>query len=296
LLAGKKEQHDDFSQRILEHHAHAEAREDANLLYVAVTRARQLLFISGCRPNRGQELGWYGLMEKQCRATDEASVAGTPVFESGEAPTAATTQAAVAAKSTAVDPRLQHPLIEQQAQQESVAPSAAKTEKQGATTDSLGDADSLTKGIAIHRMLELLCEGEQAARIGKRVTTELSLDADSEELVAWLETATDLVNKAELQWIFAPPGKAYNEAPIQYRLNNKTVFGIIDRLLVDGDNVWIIDYKTHAVDSEQAMSRLVAEYRNQLALYCQGAARLWPGKTVRGGLLFTHSRQFIEIT
>ncbi len=53
------------------------AREQANLLFVALTRATQVLFVSGCEPKRGGR-GWYGITEQGLRAA-EGRVAGLQV-------------------------------------------------------------------------------------------------------------------------------------------------------------------------------------------------------------------------
>jgi ATP-dependent helicase/nuclease subunit A len=84
--------------------------------------------------------------------------------------------------------------------------------------------------------------------------------------------------------------------PVQYLTGNdaedaRLVSGIIDRLLVDEREVWVIDYKTHPSAREpEARAALLAQYRPQLEHYRQAVARLWPGRVVRAGLLFTASK------
>jgi len=79
-LVGKKVQRDPHTRRLLEREAKAEKREEANLFYVALTRARQLLFLSGVQP-RGDALGWYGAVAAILGGdkTDDAP----PCIESG---------------------------------------------------------------------------------------------------------------------------------------------------------------------------------------------------------------------
>ncbi|MCL5668595.1 MAG: DNA helicase UvrD, partial [Gammaproteobacteria bacterium] len=62
LLTGKKSAQDSVTRDLLERHERAEQREEANLLYVALTRARQFLFVSGVLPYKGDDLGWYGMV------------------------------------------------------------------------------------------------------------------------------------------------------------------------------------------------------------------------------------------
>ena len=97
---------DRFSARLLAAQALAEQREDANLLYVALTRARQFLFISGCSPTlarqkkrsrlrsrQGSEqrparsaLGWYGEIARSFGLDPYRIPAGTVLTSSGEPP------------------------------------------------------------------------------------------------------------------------------------------------------------------------------------------------------------------
>lgn len=68
LITGKNGELDSLSRSLLEQHEAAERREDANLLYVALSRAKQYLFISACTPMRSDDLGWYGIMTDQLAA------------------------------------------------------------------------------------------------------------------------------------------------------------------------------------------------------------------------------------
>ncbi|RJQ46536.1 MAG: DNA helicase UvrD [Gammaproteobacteria bacterium] len=62
LLTGKKSAQDSVTRSLLEQHERAEQHEEANLLYVALTRARRFLFVSGVLPYKGGDLGWYGMI------------------------------------------------------------------------------------------------------------------------------------------------------------------------------------------------------------------------------------------
>lgn len=65
LITGKNAELDKLSRSLLDQHEAAELREEANLLYVALSRAKQFLFISACAPTRSDNLGWYGMMTEK---------------------------------------------------------------------------------------------------------------------------------------------------------------------------------------------------------------------------------------
>jgi len=61
-LVGRKDSRDRVTTALLERQKHAESREEANLLYVALTRARQLMIVSAAvTPDKAGQ-GWYGML------------------------------------------------------------------------------------------------------------------------------------------------------------------------------------------------------------------------------------------
>jgi len=55
----------------------------------------------------------------------------------------------------------------------------------------------------------------------------------------------------------------------------------IDRLVEFDDGVWVLDYKSSGLDT----SRL-DDYRQQVAGYRRAVAQVFPGRSVRGALIF----------
>lgn len=72
------------------------------------------------------------------------------------------------------------------------------------------------------------------------------------------------------------------------------VSGVVDRLAVVGDHVYIIDYKTNAKPPLN-LSGVPLIYLRQMALYHALIAPLYPQKQVKAALLFTATPQLIEI-
>lgn len=326
LLAGKKEQRDPFTQEILERHESAEAREDANLLYVAITRPKQHLYISGCRPKRGKELGWYGLMAAQCRdhesesSRDEIDESSPIIINSGEQALTATIIASESISSVAILPTakvLTQPL-EVRPSSTVISPShttvdhlPAETREPSSYENNATDDDGRLRGIAIHRMLQLLCEQQPAAGIPSRVATELAIAPHQHDVECWFDEAHNVFQAPELNWIFSeqPDQTAYNEVSVFFKQKDKqndkqknqhpentSVLGVIDRLIETKDKVWVIDYKTHTQENPGYFPELADKYREQVRLYCVGAQRLFPGKEIIGGLLFTTPKKFFEIS
>ena len=76
--------------------------------------------------------------------------------------------------------------------------------------------------------------------------------------------------------------------PIQYKLKQQQVFGVIDRLIVSEKEALIIDYKSHTQAKGGNKTLLLEQYKPQMQLYADGIRQAWPDKTVKAALLFTH--------
>ncbi len=295
LLVGKKGQQDRFTREALEREKEEERREDANLLYVAVTRARQHLYLSACAPRRGDGLGWYGAMRQALDPLEEHGLDESCRLESNAPPplvqTAITHETA---ETPSIPVALSQPLDLGRRSHE-LAPSYQKGG--GAAHFSSGDEDGLQRGIAIHRMLELLTETGAADThaVTQRVAGELGIAAGNPELLEWEREVQGLFDAAALQELLQPgDSDALNEVPVLYQQQGQTVHGIIDRLLLRNGEAWVIDYKSHRGVETDTIAEHAEPFRRQLDYYAEGVKKIWPQRAVRRFILFTHCQALYE--
>lgn len=284
LLCGKPSEADAITAALLANEAREEQREQTNLLYVAITRAKQLLFISGCKPKRGEDLGWYGAIAVRLGGIESISQNGWS--SSSGTPPRPEPVIAHAKMLTAVDSRLALPLPSIPVDIE-IAPSRSAVDR----GDMSGDEEGRERGRAIHRFLQLL-SGEAKADpvlLRRRVINEFNLEHEKYPVMEWQAEAEGIVNHPAFREWFDESryDSAFNEVPICYYRGERLVHGVIDRLVVHGDRCILIDYKTHRGATAENIAAIAAAYREQLQLYAEGAQRLWPDKTVRSFLLFT---------
>jgi ATP-dependent helicase/nuclease subunit A len=294
LLVGRKEQRDAVSQKRLAEERHEASRESANLLYVALTRAKQLLYITGSRPKKGQELGWYGTISAALAPLEDDTPLSPLEFEQGQCPTRACERENPVERQPETDPQLSKP-VRVTLQEREIAPSyriASHT-----LGETVGDEDGKIRGIAIHRILELLVSGIDASRIVPQVAVELKRQSDDLELASWWGEAITLYHDSKLGEVFHPEGaeQALAEVPVIYREQGATVHGIIDRLLVFSDRIWVIDYKSHRAALTADPAELAAPYQGQMSYYAAGMARLWPEREIRCSLLFTVNGKIVDL-
>ena len=294
LLCGRKTDQDSLTARLLEQQAAEDLREDANLLYVALTRARQFLFITGSASAKNPDASWYELIRSALLDAGSRTDATPPALESGRRPGAAAARPAPA-RVASVDPRLAE-RIQVPAPYRLIAPSRLVT----AATDMPGAVDGRRRGSALHLMLDRLSrpQGGTAAQSLAGLASTLDRHADDPELLAWWQEAQDVHADPRFAHLFDPSryDRAWNEVPIQYLLGEHLVYGIIDRLVVSGDSVLVIDYKTHQSASADSVAELAMDYREQMRLYAQGVAALWPGHPIRPCLLFTACKALVDMS
>jgi ATP-dependent helicase/nuclease subunit A len=292
LLAGKKANLDSVSLDMLDRQAQNDVREDANLLYVAITRARQHLYISGNQAAEAGTTSWYGLIHAALKAWD-TTADGNHFHETGT-PASQQTEAVIQPPAISINPRLGEKITVKNSLLQ-IAPSHAAQ----SSPMIAGHVDGRDRGKVIHLMLEKLARGDISATgtLPLPLANIVGRAVHDAELQAWWQEALQLYHDKQLSFLFDPARyqQAFNEVPVQYLQGEQLVYGIIDRLVVNDGTVCIIDYKTHRSASRETLPALVESYREQMRLYSRAIARLWPDMKIRPYLLFTACRELVAL-
>ena len=293
LLNPVQQQRDTLSDKLLQQQQQDELREETNLLYVALTRSCQLLYISGCLPQKGKQLSWYGHIAGQYDL-DPLSLDAPRVLETLNSPPTIRARYPEGTQSLepSVDPRLSRPLRLAPIYRE-IAPSRQLANQQA--TGAVSDEDGRLRGILIHRMLELL--SSEACLNPQAIASQLGLQVDAAELEHCWQEAQQIRQHPAMQAFFDPACfiQAFNEVPILYRREDTTVHGVIDRLLLTETEALVIDYKTHRHANMDNLTQLAEPYFEQLDYYRRGVQQLWPSLPVRALLLFTACAGIVEL-
>ncbi len=168
-----------------------------------------------------------------------------------------------------------------------LAPSQPR-EEEPATRSPLGEdrGTAFLRGRLVHRLLQSLPNlapgaREKAARqFLARKVHGLTRNAQA----ALLRETLSVLEHPDFAPLFAPGSAA--EVPVVGLVGGRALSGQIDRLVVSGDSVLIVDYKTmRPVPS--AAAGIPRAYLDQLAAYRAAVAAVYPGKTIRCALLWT---------
>ena len=208
-------------------------RENLNLLYVAMTRARQALFVSGL-DGAGEET-WLGRLRAGLACAD---LSGLPVMASDEE-VVAPAPAGVRLESDQV-------------------PAGAGTTMPlaGIGRHRPDPTPEIDFGIRVHRYLELATEGHPE--------TAIAADLAGPGYEAVRAMARRILDNPDTRRFFAA-GRARNE--LAY-VGDDGQLRRIDRLVEFDDEVWVLDYKTGGF-AEDYLDQL-ADYRRAVAALYPG--------------------------
>ena len=142
-------------QRAVNRSEQAQKREELNLLYVALTRARQYLLVTGSVSK--SKSGWYEYIETGMRSLTTADSNGAYHLAAGDYTGACiskeeTTETVL---ETAVDTRLTGPIVNVAATEHMIAPSL-NFQASNESSHSAHDNEGIRRGTAIHRALDLM--------------------------------------------------------------------------------------------------------------------------------------------
>ncbi len=320
---------DQITQKLQQEKLNEQAREELNLLYVALTRAREQLFISGIASTRKQANSWYqliasGLQDLETVPSGIEDINGKCYqhlsYEQPDSASIAALSTKVSStsdKAIKIDPRLLQPVDMQMIRKRlqtsfMIAPSLFSNEF--STTEEIdGETYSADKehgeinkwrGIIIHRIIELLCKevSYPASKtsidtIRQRLKSEITVTnpARLDLLDNCFAEAISTYDHPQLKEIFNPDKiiRAYNEMPLMYRHKKQAVYGIIDRVIRSADEIMIIDYKSHQLNTTENARDAAQQFTEQLKYYRDGISKLWPQQNIRMGILFTHHQQMV---
>jgi len=296
LLKPTARQIDNKTRASLNKWQHKLEREKANLLYVALTRARQMLIISASEPKISTKAtDPHAQLLEVLDQLGEFDADGVWVYESGDKPSpaiSATNESGFEASAVSLS-GLNQPLRNLPPTLSEIAPSYSNDE-----TEAIGTDSSQQRGIGIHVMLDKLTTTDwNEPALCQLLAAGINLAADDPGPSEWYTEASGIIQSHPQLFDSSQYLRAWNELPILYHEDSCKVYGIVDRLIEYTDYVLIVDYKTHRVTTHKEAADNSTKYHQQLGYYQRGIEDLWPAKPVRVALLWTaiNYLQFLTI-
>ncbi|MEE4350581.1 MAG: double-strand break repair helicase AddA [Pacificimonas sp.] len=277
-----------------ERSAQKDMQEDLRLLYVAMTRAEDFLFVGGIETKRGQEASWHDRvaatladMETEEERSDIwggmliRHKSGTEAGEKGK-------QYADSAEPVTPPPWALSPAPAEQKPPRPLAPSEPDADG-GLPPPGPQLERAAERGRLMHRLFEVLPELPAENRRGA-ARTYLKKRCQAIDVDTVLEEVFAVMDNPDHAALFSP--HALREAPITAVVNDRVIAGTVDVLVVEEDRVLLVDYKTDRAVPENA-ANVREKHRNQMAAYRGAAAKIFPAHSIETGLLYTAGPRLI---
>lgn len=283
-----------------------EMQEHWRLLYVAMTRAEEVLAVAGALPPRAKgvapENSWHARIEA---SLDRMGATAEPCGHWGERrlwlgrreyPAAAAKPDDGEAASPAPDlPDWLHAAAPVEARPpKPLAPSAPADDSLPYAPPTEAQRQAAERGTALHALFERL---PAVLPLQRRVVADRWLErqggfADPATRAALIDQALAVIEAPDFAALFGPDALA--EAPVAATVDGIVIAGTIDRLLVEKDRVLCVDFKTGLRVPEDAASVPTPHVR-QMAAYAAALAAIFPGRRIEAGLLYTAAPRLLML-
>ncbi|MFC7048469.1 double-strand break repair helicase AddA [Emcibacter nanhaiensis] len=297
------------AKEVQEENRRVRDEEYLRLLYVALTRAEDRLYVAGWEGKQGRKDGsWYSLVEQALRGMDGIEelqgwndqpllrFANPQEKEIKRREIDVTTSivlpplpawARAVPEAEPVPPR---PLTPSRPVEEEPAVLSPLTMRERQAREE----QRFHRGRLIHRLLEILPGLEPGTRenaAGKYLSQPAhGLSGTDQAQIA--REVTTLLEDARFAALFGPESRA--EVPVVGLVGTTPVSGQVDRLVKTDGEILIVDYKTNRPPPSSA-DKVPALYLRQMAAYRHILRDIYPGYMIRTALLWTDVAKLMEL-
>ncbi len=263
-------------------------RDEMRLLYVALTRAKERLYISGVRKHGYKpENTWYGNVLSVVEKAENFNQlsAGEFLYSVSNNLTAQSTQTPLQTVEAALPSWAENLAAAEHGLTLTHASDSLKRKEQiNQMTSNQSEVKLFKRGKIVHRLLEFLPQypAEERSERGLRFLAQMSGDFSSAEQQELLKSA--LLTMASEAQFFGANSKA--ETPIAATIGQARLEGVIDRLVVEENCVIAVDYKTN----KKVPDDVPLEYLSQMNLYKKALAQIFPNKEIKAAIIWTSAK------
>ena len=288
--------------KAFEEAAAREMEEHWRLLYVAMTRAEEALFIGGSLGPRDVKRGgpdpesWYARLAEVFDDEPEED----PLFGGRRTWGALADVVPGAGKSEGLSATALPDWAGRDAPTEArpprpLAPSGlGEIEGSDPPLPPEHSAIAARRGVLIHALLERMPDvapGEREARARSWLEGQAG-DLEHEVREEMLKRALAVLEEPGFSAIFGPDALA--EVPLAATVDGQVVAGIADRLLVTPELVTVVDFKTARRPPEK-LEAIPAHTVRQMAAYVAALETIYPGRDVRAAVLYTQTPRLFAL-
>ena len=277
----------------------AEEEEEQRLLYVAMTRAADRLYVTGYTGvAKEQHEGWYNQIETAMRSDKAVKLLDTPegevlCIENSQSAEPDKTEGKVEKTGTVpevaswvferpkAEPIPPKPLVPSRPSRDEETQDRALSPLKGAQNKRF------VRGNITHKLLEFLPDYAQQKHqeMAEYFVNKNAADLSKSVRKSIVEEVCAILANSEYKDFFAKGSLA--EVPVIALMpDNKVISGQIDRLVIGKEDIWIVDYKTNR-SSPREEEGVPQIYLDQLKAYRDVVQGIYPEHKIHCALLWT---------
>lgn len=285
------------------------ADEYRRLLYVAMTRAEDRLYVGGYQTKKDLKDGhWYDMIKTGVEKIPGCQFLSLPEFPDAPVIRFENLQEVPPDKargsvSSAPDTRISLPgwiyasLPDEPAPARPLTPSRPSLPEPAASSPlMIDDLSRFRRGHLTHQLLEHLpaFPADRQANIAQTYLAHMAKDLSTEIAASIVHEVMAILTHPEYAPLFGPHSVA--EIPVSGMIDSETLIsGQIDRLVVTDDSVLIIDYKTNRPPPQDEKD-IPDAYRRQMDAYAKTLALIYPDKKIKTYLLWTQGARMVALS
>ncbi len=270
-------------------------KEHRRLLYVALTRAKDRLYVCGFQNKVApRDRTWYRLAEEAAQELGRSLTRGDTALRAfGHVDHEQRASEPILTPAQNVAAWMLRPAPRDTAQRRTIRPSDAADGGERPSLSPLEGALRFKRGQIAHALLARLPDLPPATRRDTAIAFAQRNGFDA----SLADETLAVIDHPDFAAAFGPDSQA--EVAFQAALPQfgpgAQVTGRIDRLAVTDSEILILDYKTNRPppDREDDVDPV---YLAQMALYRDGAARIFPGRQITCGLVWTDGPRLLRLS
>jgi len=300
LWAPRKPEDDAITEVAREAYAQETAFEYRRLLYVAMTRARERLYVCGWTGVKGRMEGsWHELVEaalgrigKQAKGAD-----GEPILRLEKKGKPRDAEKLRGAQEVPPIPKWARAPAALERAPKRLSPSSLD-EEPPVFAPGAASGKAARRGSLVHRLLEVLPDlpPDRRADAAAKFLAAFADDFTKEEQDELARETLHLFALPELAPIFGPESRA--EVAISGRMeiggHVEQIAGRVDRLAYSDGAAWVVDYKTNRPAAD-TLDEVAPIYWTQMASYRALLRQSDPRIKVHCALVWTHAPSFMVL-
>lgn len=302
LCPGSSDNKNKLLEELQKHKRSREDEEDKRLLYVALTRAKDEMYIFGDKSEDFEKDDcWYNIIKESAKKIcnqdeNERLFLTNEEYLNYALKNKEENQINLEITNKNTIPDFLYKELTSLLSQDILRPSDFyEKENKNNKNNILNSVNKLEKGNFIHKLLEILPNKEKGKWSDYINIISKNYDLDANEIEQYSKEVINVISNPEFKFIFRNKNSLNEASLCGKNKDGAFISGQIDRLVeLNQKTILIIDYKTTIISKNEAELK-ANSYFKQLYEYEKLLRNIYPDKDIKKAILFTHINSLVYI-